>query len=143
MMSSPVVLILFILFLFNISQSCDITKECPITNNVTWATNGTICHVFRNTCLLDNVNCHHQNNNVSKLEVITKEKCQLLCISKCPEEDEPVCGYYSDDDDAKRHTFKNQCEIDAYVCKTGEPFFVYGVGPCETPDAKDEEVGGT
>ncbi|XP_055847803.1 agrin-like [Episyrphus balteatus] len=137
-MSSPkIIVIFFILILCNSSKSCDITHECPTDNDVIWAINGTDCHTFRNKCFLDNVNCNHQNNKEHQLEVTSKEDCQRLCKTKCPEDDEPVCGYYNEH--SQGQTFSNQCEMDAHICKTGETLFVYGVGPCEPADAKDEE----
>ncbi|XP_023173845.2 uncharacterized protein LOC111601490 [Drosophila hydei] len=90
-----------------------ISTDCPDTEDVVWAV-GHGCKVFRNKCYFDKENGHRK----PPLTITTKEECQKLCPTICPQVYQPVGGIYK----GELRNFSNACEKIVHTCLTGETF---------------------
>ncbi|XP_055850484.1 U-Kazal-Dg21.2-like [Episyrphus balteatus] len=109
-------------------KCCNVAYDCSYEENPVWAsTSGQICEVFRNECVMMSENCDRLNENRPEAKKISQKKCQDLCrLQNCLMVYNPVCGIYN----GKRRTFGNNCEMNKYICTTGQTFIALHRGSC-------------
>ncbi|ALC46286.1 CG42822, partial [Drosophila busckii] len=98
-----------------LSQVHACTAPCPDTEELVWAVGprgGGGCMVFRNMCHFTKANCTRK----PPLTEVTKEECQKRCPSICPQNYDPVSGFYK----GQERKFGNACEMSVHTCQTGE-----------------------
>ncbi|KAM7361522.1 U-Kazal-Dg21.2-like [Cochliomyia hominivorax] len=93
-------------------------KPCHNYERTIFATDGSTCYVFRNSCHLRNENCRRIRSYAERLSTVTKEVCQAKCQQECPAgQGTPVCGEYA----GLYTTFPSECELLRTACVNGQP----------------------
>ncbi|XP_055850485.1 uncharacterized protein LOC129915053 [Episyrphus balteatus] len=108
-------------------KPCNLAFRCRTGGELVWAsTDNESCEVYPNNCMFESSNCNRQNNYESEAIDIGQEECQKLCKTSCVGNGTPICGYY----EFELRNFGSQCEMDNFICATGQIFDLYSEGLC-------------